>query len=188
MTTAIDHIRADAEFPLPDGVWTVDPQRSEIGFAVRDMWGLRTVRGCFGAYDGRLTVRGGDATGELRIEAGSLDTGQSRRDRHLRSPAFFAVERHPRIVFTATALTARASGPTVEGELVIGSSCVELEIPLEVEPLTDGARRLAGGTAVSRQAAGVDWNMLGMIRGDAVLHAELTLERAPTNGGNDERP
>ena len=109
MTTGIDHSGADATLDLPDGVWTVDPQRSEIGFAVKDMWGLRIVRGAFGAYDGSLTVRGGGATGELTIEAGSLDTGQSRRDRHLRSPAFFDVERHPRIVFTATAVTPRGA-------------------------------------------------------------------------------
>ena len=187
MTFGLDPMRAGVELPPLDGVWTVDPQRSEIGFAVKDMWGLRTVRGTFGAYDGRLTVRGGGATGELTIEADSLDTGQSRRDRHLRSPAFFDVERHPRIVFTATAVTPRAGGLMVEGELVIGSSRVELEIPVEVEQLTDGALRLAGETAVSRQAAGVDWNVLGMIRGDAVLHARLTLKRATSNGGNDER-
>jgi polyisoprenoid-binding protein YceI len=178
MTTRIDQMRADTELSLPDGVWTVDRQRSEIGFAVRDMWGLRTVRGAFGAFDGRLTVRGGGATGELTIEADSLDTAQSRRDRHLRSPAFFDVARHPRIVFTATDVTPRASGLAVEGELVIGSSRVALEIPLEVEQLTDAALRIAGEAAVSRQAAGVDWNILGMIRGDALLHAELTLERA----------
>jgi hypothetical protein len=66
----------------------------------------------------------------------------------------------PVVRFHATAVSPRAGGLTVEGELVIGSSRVELEIPLEVEQLTGGALRLAGATAVSRQAAGVDWNML----------------------------
>jgi polyisoprenoid-binding protein YceI len=188
MRTTVDQIRSELEHSLPDGTWTVDPRRSEIGFAVKDLWGLRTVRGAFAAYAGRLTVRGDDATGELTIEAESLDTGQSRRDRHLRSPAFFDVERHPRIAVTATAVTPRDGGLAVEGELAIGSSRVELEIPLRVEQSTDGALRLAGETAVSRQAAGLDWNVLGMIRGDAELHAQLTLERATSSGGSDERP
>jgi polyisoprenoid-binding protein YceI len=152
---------------IPDGVWNVDPQRSEIGFAVKDMWGLRTVRGVFRAYDGSLHA---DA-GELTIEAGSLDTGHARRDRHLRSPAFFDVERHPRIVFTAPAV-----GPTITGELTIGSARVPLEIPVDVEPTAD-TLRLEGSTTVSRKAAGLDWNRLGMIRGDAALHARLTLVR-----------
>ena len=179
MTRAIDRVPAGAtELPLPDGIWRVNPQRSEVGFAVNEMWGLRTVRGVFGAYSGSLEVRAGGAAGELAIEAGSLDTGSSRRDQHLRSPAFFDVDRNPRIVFTATAVTARDGGLTVTGELVIGSSRVQLEIPVGVGQLADGALRLAGKTTVSRTAAGLAWNKLGMIRGDAVLHTELTLERA----------
>jgi polyisoprenoid-binding protein YceI len=147
-----------------------------IGFAVKDLWGLRTVRGIFGAYDGSLTVRSGDAAGELLIEARSLDTGHNRRDQHLRSPAFFDVERHPRMVFTTTtAATARDGGVTITGELAIGSSRMRLEIPVNVEHLADGALRLEGRTTVARQAAGLAWNKLGMVRGDATLHAQLTL-------------
>lgn len=162
---------------LPDGTWNVDPQRSEIRFAVKELWGLRSVRGVFGAYEGSLKVRAGGAAGELTIEAGSLDTGHAKRDRHLRSPAFFDVERHPRIVFTATAVTARDGGVTVTGELTIGSSRTQLEIPANVDRLADGALRLEGETTVSRKAAGLTWNKLGMIRGDAVLRAQLTLNR-----------
>ena len=62
------------------------PQRDDrpsAGGVLRDPRGLRTVRGLFGAYDGSLTVRAGDAAGELLIEARSLDTGNNRRDQHL---------------------------------------------------------------------------------------------------------
>jgi polyisoprenoid-binding protein YceI len=179
MTAPVDHVLADTSEPaLPNGVWSVAPSRSEIGFAVKDMWGLRTVRGAFGAYDGCLEIRAGGVAGELTIEADSLDTGNARRDRHLRSPAFFDVEQHPRIVFTATAVTPGDVGLTVSGELAIASSRVRLEIPVEAEQIGAGALRLEGTTTVSREAAGVAWNKLGMIRGDAMLHARLTLERA----------
>jgi polyisoprenoid-binding protein YceI len=167
------------EPPLPDGVWHVDPQHSEIGFAVKEMWGLRTVRGVFRAYDGSLQVRDGAAVGELTIEAGSLDTAHDKRDQHLRTPTFFAVERHPRIAFAATGVTAREGGLTVEGELAIRSSRLRLEIPVTVERTADDALRLAGKTTVSRKAAGLgSWSGLGVIRDDAVLHTELTLRRA----------
>ena len=79
------------------------------------MWGLQTVRGVFRAYDGSLQVRGGGAAGELTIETGSLDTGNSRRDRHLRSPDFFDVEGHPQIVFTAKGVTVGDNGLTATG-------------------------------------------------------------------------
>ena len=163
---------------LPDGVWRVDPQRSEIGFAVKVLGGLQTVRGVFHAHEGSLDVRAGAGAGELRIEADSLDTGQGRRDRHLRSPDFFDVERHPRIVFTATAVTASDSGLTVTGELAIGSSRLRLEIPVDFQQAADGALRLDARTTVSRKAAGVAWNWLGVIHRDATLHARLTLTPA----------
>jgi polyisoprenoid-binding protein YceI len=180
MTTTIDHIPSGTnESPLPDGVWRVDLQRSEIGFAVKEMWGLRTVRGVFGAFDGSLEVLAGVAAGGLTIEAGSLDTGNRSRDAHLRSPAFFDVERHPRIVFAATAVTVRDGGLTVNGVLLLGASRVRLAIPVDVET-GDGALRLEGTTTVSREATGLAWNKLGFIRGDAVLNVRIALERAAT--------
>lgn len=179
MTTDIDHIHIPAsDFPFADGAWRVDPQRSEIGFAVKAMWGLQTVGGVFGAYDGSLNVRAGGAAGELTIQAGSLDTGNNRRDQHLRSADFFNVERHPRIVCTATDITARDGGLTGTVELAIGSSHVGLEIPMNVEQLPDGTLRVKGKTTVSREAMGLTWNILGMIGDDALLHAQLTLTRA----------
>ena len=57
---------------------------------------------------------------------------------------------------------------TVTGELAIGSSRARLELPVNVERLADGALRLEGRTIVARQTA-------GLIRGDAVLRAQLTL-------------
>jgi polyisoprenoid-binding protein YceI len=160
---------------LPDGAWKIDPARSEIGFAVKSM-GLITVRGVFREYGGSLTVRGGGAAGELTIEAASLDTRNKRRDKHLRSPDFFDVERHPRIVFTATAVTARNGGVTVTGDLGIGGARLPLELPVNVESAGSGAIRLEGMTTIPRAAAGLDWNLLGMVARDAMLHADLTLE------------
>lgn len=165
------------ELPLPDGVWTVDPQRSEIGFAVKALWGLHTVRGVFGTYDGTLTVQAGSAAGKLTIEAASLDTGHRKRDRHLRSPDFFDVEPHPQIVFDATSIAALEHGLTVAGELTIASARLRLAVPVKVERMPDGAPRLSGRTTVAREAAGMTWNRLASVGGDAVLHADLTLTR-----------
>jgi polyisoprenoid-binding protein YceI len=167
-----------ARQPLPAGIWTIDQQRSEIGFAVKEMWGLRTVHGVFGAYGGTLELGPGKRGGKLTIDADSIKTGNNRRDRHLRSPAFFDVEQHRQIMFTTTAVTARHAGLTIAGELTIGSSRVPLEIPVSIERLADGELRLEGRTSVSRRAAGLAWNVLGMIRGDAIVYAKLTLKRA----------
>ena len=80
-------------------------------------------------------------------------------------------------MFTATAVTTRAGALTIAGELKIASSRVPLEIPVKIEQGTDDTLRLDNRATVSRAAAGVGWNKLGMIRGDATLHAQLTLTR-----------
>jgi polyisoprenoid-binding protein YceI len=167
--------------PLSDGVWTVDPQRSEIGFAVKALWGLHTVHGVFGTYNGTLTVQAGAAEGKLTIDAKSVGTGHGKRDRHLRSPDFFDIEPHPQVVFTATSATALKDGLTVEGELAVASTRLRLAIPVKVAQMPDGATRLSGRTTVAREAAGMTWNRLGSVGVDAVLHADLALTRASRN-------
>lgn len=164
---------------LSDGVWSVDAARSQVGFAVKDMWGLRTVRGVFRVSDGSLEVRQGRAVGRLTVSGASLDTGNRRRDDHLRSRAFFDVEQHPEILFAGTADAAPDGRLTVTGELTIGASGVALEIPVDVEQIDPDTVRLDGEATVSREAAGLAWNVLGMIRGDAMLHARLTLIGRP---------
>lgn len=166
------------ELPVPGGVWRVDQDNSAVGFAVKDMWGLRTVQGAFRTFDGTLSVVGARAEGHLTIEAESLETGHTKRDEHLRSSDFFDVERHPRLVFTTTTVVARDGELIVSGTLNVGSSQVALQIPLKVEHRPDGAVTLRGEVRVSREAAGLRWNKLGMIRGDAKLHVRLTLRAA----------
>src|SRR4051812_26049891 len=80
---------------IEQGVWRLDPSRATVGFEVAGFWGgLAKVRGRFGRYDGTLDL-GREPAIELTIEASSLDTGNARRDKHLRSDDFFGVEANP---------------------------------------------------------------------------------------------
>ncbi|MDR0361004.1 MAG: YceI family protein [bacterium] len=165
--------------PVPGGIWSVDREQGEIGFAVKGMWGLQTVRGTFRSYDGSLRVVDGVADGHLTIDAASLDTGLAMRDQHLRSADFFDVERYPHIVLAATAAGPGEGGAlVVRANLTVESSQVELRIPIEVVQEADGGLHLRGEASVSREAAGLRWNKLGTIRGDAKLHARLMLSPA----------
>jgi polyisoprenoid-binding protein YceI len=166
------------ELPVPAGIWRVDPEKSEIGFAVKGMWGLQTVRGVFRTYDGTLSVVDEGADAELTIEAASLDTGNTKRDAHLRSADFLDVERHQRIVFTTTTVVAGGGGLLVGGDLTVGVLQSTLQIPFEVRDGADGGVLLRGAANLPREAAGLGWNKLGVIRGDVQLHARLVLSLA----------
>lgn len=135
---------------------------------------------------GRVPVRPpGRHPGAERLRVGDRAGGVAARDqRRHRSHSFLAAC----LVFTAKGVTVGDHGLSVTGELAIDSSRVRLEIPVNVEEMADGAVRIDGSTTVSREAAGVAWNKLGMIHRDAKLHAKLTLERASSYPGCRSSP
>ena len=158
------------------GTWHVDPAVSRVGFTVRSMWGLSKVRGSFSRFHGTLTAQPDGTAGVLVIESASFDTANAKRDEHLRSDDFFAVERHPEIVFSTVWVVPRADGMSVSGVLRLGERSLPLE--LEVDVAWEGDRlRLSASDSVSRPRAGLTWNKLGMIRGDAHLEVDLVLVR-----------
>ena len=89
----------------PTGTWTVDAAHSKVGFAVKHL-GIATVRGEFKEFEGTLEV-GDDLTSSRAfgtVNTASIDTGESGRDDHLRSPDFFNADANPEITFESTAI------------------------------------------------------------------------------------
>ncbi|MFN8123894.1 MAG: YceI family protein [Thermoleophilia bacterium] len=99
---------------LTGSAWSVDPARSRVEFRVRHFWGLMTVTGHFTRFDGGLDMNSMPAIG-LDIEAASVDTGNAKRDKHLRSADFFDAEAHPRITFASEEVTVRGGRLAVTG-------------------------------------------------------------------------
>jgi polyisoprenoid-binding protein YceI len=98
--------------------WHVDPERSSIGFRVRQRL-IESVRGRFLDFDGR--VQPGDAAafhGTIRVA--SLATDHAKRDEHLRSDGFFDAEQFPLMHFASTKVAVGDNGSLlVTGELTI---------------------------------------------------------------------
>lgn len=83
--------------------WSFDPAYSTVEFRVRNLW--YTVRGRFHTLEGWIDLDETDVNRSCvsaTIKTSSIDTGNKRRDAHLRSPEFFDVERFPEIEFTST--------------------------------------------------------------------------------------
>jgi polyisoprenoid-binding protein YceI len=165
--------------PLPEGTWHVDQSASDLGFKSRGMFGLVPVRGTFRAYDGALEVDAAGARGELRIQAATLDTGNEKRDAHLRSADFFDVDVHPTVTFTLVGLGTSPDGTlTLTGVLRIRDHELPVEAPVQRTQLPDGRVRLHTSISVDRAAAGVGWSRMGMVQGPAHLTATVTLAQA----------
>jgi polyisoprenoid-binding protein YceI len=157
---------------LPRGRWKIETTGSRIGFTARGMWGLVPARGTFGEFSGDLQVDdAGGAHGTLEIAATSLDTGNAKRDEHLRSADFFDVKSHPTVTFSVDAVT----GGQLHGVLSVAGTDLPLDAPLTVEVISPDQVTLSTAVTVDREAAGVGWSKFGMIQGKAHLNAEVKL-------------
>lgn len=88
---------------IPTGTWNVDQSHSSVDFRVKHL-GISTVRGSFVEFAGALDVgediASSKATGT--IQAASIDTGEAKRDEHLRSADFFDAGQYADITFEST--------------------------------------------------------------------------------------
>jgi polyisoprenoid-binding protein YceI len=82
--------------------WVIDPLHSQVGFKVKHLV-VSTVRGAFKEYDLSIYTTEEDflsAEIDFWINPASIDTGQEKRDVHLRSADFFDVENFKEINFS----------------------------------------------------------------------------------------
>ena len=140
--------------------WHLDPERSTVEFHVPNFYGLMTVSGSFASYEGTLDL----PNVELTIDAASLDTGNARRDKHLRSADFFDVEHHPQVRFTSSGVTADGEHLKVRGQLEAAGE----RVPLELEATLRGDE-VEAVASVDQRRLGMTLSPLGMVRRPAKL-------------------
>lgn len=142
--------------------WRLDPERSTVGFDTRTFWGLVTVHGRFQRFDGTLDLRDDPAI-ELIIDAGSVDTRNKLRDRHLRSADFFDVVDHPQARFTSDSATIVGEQLKVRGHLDAAGKSMPLELDATLRRVGDELE-LRASTDADHQRLGMTHSTLGMIR------------------------
>ncbi|MGH2843685.1 MAG: YceI family protein [Solirubrobacteraceae bacterium] len=116
---------------VPTGTYTVDPAHSNVGFEVKHM-GIATVRGAFRQFEGTIEADDG-LTIDGTVEVTSVDTGEGKRDNHLRSVDFFDAENFPQITFRSTGGQADADGQLkLRGDITIRGTTRPIELTGEV--------------------------------------------------------
>jgi polyisoprenoid-binding protein YceI len=163
--TAAAQLQADRE--LEQVPWRLDPARSSVEFQAKTLWGLVTVKGRFERYEGRLDFSQDPAV-ELTIDAASLDTGHAKRDQHLRSEHFFAVDAHPHVRFRSNRTVRVGDHLQVDGELHAAGRSVPLQIVATLERDGDGYE-IAAETTVDQRELEMTHSPLRMLRQPAKL-------------------
>jgi polyisoprenoid-binding protein YceI len=160
--------------------WVVDPANSSAEFRVPNFWGLAKVKGRFDRIEGWLEVdTNGSRRLELIIDAASLDTGNPKRDEHLRGADFFDSERHPHVRFVSSHVGDADDGHlSVQGELLAAGDRLTLELRPAMRQLDDQIE-LDASTTIDQRQLGMTWSPLGMTRTPTVVtvHAHLRPQR-----------
>jgi len=161
--------------------WEIDPVHTSVQFSVRHMT-ISNVRGEFTKVSGKVLSEGTDP-GRVKIEAtidaSTIDTRETKRDKHLKSADFLDVEHYPTITFKSKKVEPAASGKwKLSGDLTIRG--VTKEVILDVEGPSEEVKDPKGNirigahatATINRKDFGLKWNRLleagGVLVGDDV--------------------
>ncbi len=172
--------------------WKVDPAHTSVEFKVRHLM-VSWVKGVFTAVNGTVAIDEADLTKSnlsIQIDTASINTNNSKRDDHLRSPDFFDVATYPVMIFVSKEVTlTNGQAGTIVGDLTIRD--VTREVKLEVEdfsqtvtdPWGNTRRGATASTTINRKDYGLTWDKVletgGVVVGDEVrisLEVELIRE------------
>ena len=157
----------------------VDKAHSNVLFTIRHM--VARVTGKFDDYDMKLSVdrdKPENSTVEFTIKATSINTDNADRDKHLRSPDFFDVEKFPEITFKSTKVTPKGKDAfEVTGDLTMHGVTKSVTLPVSyMGMMKDGRGNEKGGfettATLDRKEYGLLWNRAfdtgGVVLGDDV--------------------
>jgi polyisoprenoid-binding protein YceI len=164
--------------------YEIDKNHTNLGFTAKHMM-FTTVRGSFQDFDGHLEVTDGDYTtaqGEFVLRTASIQTGNEKRDEHLRSADFFDAAGHPTLSFRPSSVRPLGGDRYgVTGDLTIREVTRPVELAVSVEGRIPrdafGKERIAisaTGT-LNRKDWGLNWNM-ALETGGFLVSDEIKLE------------
>ena len=148
--------------------WTLDKGHSSVGFKVKHLVIAKTA-GSFEKFDGKVWFDGKDfASGkvEFTVDMASVNTKDEKRDAHLKSPDFFAVDSFPTMTFKSTKVTAvDANNFTISGDLTIRGTTKPVTFNAMLngvvdDPWNPGGKRagFSATTTINRQDFNVNFS------------------------------
>ena len=147
---------------LETGSFRLEPGSSKIEFSVPHFYGLMKVKGNFDGYAATLDLDAGPAV-TLTVDAASINTGNRKRDKHLRSRDFFNVSEHPTLSFTSTSAELRGDSLFVRGTLEAVGHSLAIELPLRIVPDGNG-HAVEASLEIDQRLLGLTWSPAGITR------------------------
>jgi polyisoprenoid-binding protein YceI len=163
--------------------WNLDPAHSTAQFTVRHL-GISNVTGSFTKVAGSVVLNKKDITQSqvlASIDVSSVDTRVEARDKDLRSPNFFDVEKYPTIEFKSKRTVSGGGKVQVIGDLTIHGTTHEVTLDVdgptpEMSDAQGNSRRgISATTTINRKDFNLVYNNL-LKTGEAVVGDNVKIQ------------
>jgi len=109
----------------------IDTSQSKVSFHIKKL-GFLTIKGALADFQGNIAFDDNDLeNSKLDVSVGviTIDTGNAKRDEHLKSNDFFYVKEFPKIKFQSTKIRKEKDQFLAIGQLTILNKTNEVSIP-----------------------------------------------------------
>lgn len=161
--------------------WKLDTSHTNIGFTVPHLV-VSSVEGRFKEASAKINLDDADlgkSEVSAEINAASVDTGDAKRDDHLRGADFFDVKKFPKLTFKSTKIVKAGAGYKLTGNLTIRDVTKPITLDATVSapvktPWGNQARAAKLTGKLKRTDFGLKWNK-GLEAGGVLVGEEVTL-------------
>lgn len=163
--------------------WTIDPKHSTAQFTVRHL-AISNVSGNFTNVIGTLDLNEKDITQSqvsAIIDVSSVDTRVPDRDKDLRSPNFFDVEKYPTIEFKSKRILNTGGKLQLIGDLTMHGTTREVTLDVDGptpelnDPWGNVRRGFSASTTLNRKDFGLIYNH-ALKTGEAVVGDNVKIQ------------
>jgi polyisoprenoid-binding protein YceI len=163
--------------------WNIDPAHSTAQFTVRHL-AISNVTGSFTKVAGSVVLNEKDIAQSqvsASIDVSSVDTRVEARDKDLRSPNFFDVEKYPTIEFKSKRVVSSGGKLQVIGDLTIHGTTHEVTLDVDgptpelTDPWGNSRRGISATTTINRKDFNLVYNNL-LKTGEAVIGDNVKIQ------------
>ena len=163
--------------------WNIDPAHSTAQFTVRHL-GISNVTGNFTKVTGSVVLNEKDITQSqvsASIDVSSVDTRVEVRDKDLKSPHFFEVEKYPTIEFKSKRIVSSGGKLQVIGDLTVHGTTREVTLDVDgptpelTDPWGNSRRGISATTTIDRKDFNLVYNNL-LKTGEAVVGDNVKIQ------------
>jgi len=163
--------------------WNIDPAHSTAQFTVRHL-AISNVTGNFTKVTGSVALNEKDITQSqvsASIDVSSVDTRVEARNKDLKSPNFFDVEKYPTIEFKSKRIVSGGGKLQVIGDLTIHGATREVTLDVDgptpelADPWGNSRRGISATTTINRKDFNLMYNNL-LKTGEAVVGDNVKIQ------------